>query len=564
MTEQAASGAPSFASVAMPTAAVARWRGAVLSLSVGLMAGAVIAAQLAIMRVFAVGSWAHFGSLVVSLAMLGFGLASTVLCVARGFAERHAAGIATAAAILFAPLLAGATLAAQQLPFNAVFIIADPQQKWRLLANFLLYLLPFLAGAGFLGAIFIRYRHGFARLYFADLTGAGLCGFLLLGAMYAVPPEDLIAVPLLLGLAGAGLWLVVHGSRRSAIALVGAAALTGALHYGLPEWLGLPKLAVSDYKAIAYARKFPDSTRIYRGVSPFGDVQVYGSSYLHFAPGLSDNAAFNLKEVPENSYLGLYIDGDGPSGVIRDLPATDTAYFTYLPMIYPYLIKDAADVFVAQFAGGISTAVALRSGARAVTVAENNPAILDAFRSDPALSAFTGHVLDNPKVTVIGHEGRLYLKASGRQYDIVDLSLANSAGLSSPGGFAVVERFAYTREAMIAYMRALKPGGVLAVTLWNKEEPPKSVLKLYATMANAARAIDERSVTNSFFAVASYLSTATFSVLYKAGWFYLGGDRQAARPHRGDVVRPDLLPRPGGRSPPGAGPARRVSGPDFR
>src|ERR1700722_16032356 len=225
MTEQAASGAPSFAPVASSTAAVARWRGAALSLSVGLMAGAVIAAQLAIMRVFAVGSWAHFGSLVVSLAMLGFGLASTVLCIARGFAERHAAGIATVAAVLFAPLLAGANLVAQQMPFNAVLIIADPQQKWRLLANFLLYLVPFLAGAGFLGAIFIRYRLGFARLYFADLTGAGLCGFLFLGAMYAVAPEDLIAVPLALGLGGAALWLTVQGSRRSAAAFAAAAAL---------------------------------------------------------------------------------------------------------------------------------------------------------------------------------------------------------------------------------------------------------------------------------------------------------------------------------------------------
>ena len=39
-------------------------------------------------------------------------------------------------------------------------------------------------------------------------------------------------------------------------------------------------------------------------------------------------------------------------------------------------------------------------------------------------------------------------------------------------------------------MRALAPGGVLSVTLWNKEEPPKSVLKLYATMAAAAREVD--------------------------------------------------------------------------
>ena len=41
-------------------------------------------------------------------------------------------------------------------------------------------------------------------------------------------------------------------------------------------------------------------------------------------------------------------------------------------------------------------------------------------------------------------------------------------------------------------MRALDDGGVLSVTLWNKEEPPKSVLKLYTTMAAAARDVDRR------------------------------------------------------------------------
>ena len=55
-----------------------------LYLSVGLVAGAVIALQIGIMRIFSVGSWAHFGSLVVSLAMLGFGLTSAVMCIAQG------------------------------------------------------------------------------------------------------------------------------------------------------------------------------------------------------------------------------------------------------------------------------------------------------------------------------------------------------------------------------------------------------------------------------------------------------------------------------------------------
>ena len=118
---------------------------------------------------------------------------------------------------------------------------------------------------------------------------------------------------------------------------------------------------------------------------------------------------------------------------------------------------------------------------------------------------------------VIDYDGRLYLANTKDRFDIVDLSLADSAGLSSPGGFAIVEKFSYSREAMASYMRALKPGGILSVTLWNKEEPPKSVLKLYATMAAAARDVDGGDIADRFFVVSTYLSTAT--VLYKRGGF---------------------------------------------
>src|SRR3954462_4417237 len=92
-----------------------------LYLAVGLVAGAVIALQICIMRIFSVGSWAHFGSLVVSLAMLGFGLTSAVMCVARGWFERHWRLAAGAALMLFGPLTVAANLLAQQVPFNAIF-----------------------------------------------------------------------------------------------------------------------------------------------------------------------------------------------------------------------------------------------------------------------------------------------------------------------------------------------------------------------------------------------------------------------------------------------------------
>jgi spermidine synthase len=486
-------------------------------LSVGLVAGSIIALQIGIMRVFSVGSWAHFGSLVVSLAMFGFGLTSAVMCVGKGWFERHWQGAVKGALLAFGPLMVVCNLAAQQVPFNAIFLISDPMQKWRLFANFVLYFLPFLAGALYLGVVFLKAQKTFNRVYFADLVGSGLCGLSVLLALYVFKPQDIVMAPLMLWLAGGMLWFVALRDNRGIFAILVVAAVSALVHYAVPEVLGIPKLAVSDYKGVSYARKFPDNMRTYERTSPFGYMEVYSSSYLHFAPGLSDNAAFNLKKMPANAYLGLYLDSEGPSGIIKDLSDEETAYFRFLPMFYPYVLKHDPDTFVVQFGGGISTAVALKSGSRHVTVAEGNPAILTAFREDKGLRDFTGDVLNNKKVSVIDYDGRLYLAGTKNRYDVIDLSLADSAGLSSPGGFSIVEKYSYTREAMESYMRALKPGGILSVTLWNKEEPPKSVLKLYATMAAAARAVGGNDISANFYVTSYYLSTAT--VLYKQGGF---------------------------------------------
>src|SRR5438876_10075014 len=91
-----------------------------LYFAVGLEAGAVIALQIDIMRVFSVGGWAHFGSLVVSLAMLGFGLTSAVMTVAKDWFSRRWRVAATVALGVFGPLAVAANLYVQRLGFNAI------------------------------------------------------------------------------------------------------------------------------------------------------------------------------------------------------------------------------------------------------------------------------------------------------------------------------------------------------------------------------------------------------------------------------------------------------------
>ena len=245
--------------------------------AVGLIAGAVIELQICIMRLFSIGSWAHFGSFVVSLAMMGFGLVSAIMCVGKGFFDRHWKGVATGALLAFPVLMIGCNLIAQQFPFNAIFIVSDGNQTLRLIANFVLYLIPFLAGALFLGIVFLKAHKDFGRVYFADLTGSGLCGLLFLFALYLYPPENLILAPLVLGFAGCACWFMALDQPRALVASAVITALAFAAHIYVPPSFGLKKLAVSDYKGVSYARKFPDSQRVFERATPFGYLEVYAS-----------------------------------------------------------------------------------------------------------------------------------------------------------------------------------------------------------------------------------------------------------------------------------------------
>ncbi len=302
----------------------------------------------------------------------------------------------------------------------------------------------------------------------------------------------------------------------------------------------MPAIAVSPYKGVAYARNFPDAKRIYRSVSPFGDLQIYPSSYMHFAPGLSDNAAFNLPDLPANAYVGMYIDGEGRRASCascrrrRARPTSATCRCTT-----PMSLKADPDDLRRPVRrrhldhGGAARRVARRSPWPRATRRCWPPSATRRLRD------VTGDILDDPRVHVIGYDGRLYLAHTDNRYDVIDLSLANSVGLSNPGGFAIVEKYAYTREAMLSYMRALADGGILSVTLWNKEEPPKSILKLYATIAAAARAFDPASAANALFVASSYLSTTT--VLYKRGGFTPEEIAKLRDYTQATVVRRDLF-----------------------
>ncbi|MGV8988454.1 MAG: hypothetical protein ACOH2H_19470 [Cypionkella sp.] len=106
-----------------------------------------------------------------------------------------------------APLAIRANLLTKTVPVSAIFLISDPMQKWRILASFLLYVLPFLSGSFLLGILFRQGKDQFKRLYFADLAGPGLAGLAVPGALSVLPPDKLLVVLLVLWGVALVLWV---------------------------------------------------------------------------------------------------------------------------------------------------------------------------------------------------------------------------------------------------------------------------------------------------------------------------------------------------------------------
>jgi len=283
-----------------------------LYLAVGLEAGAVIALQICIMRIFSVAAGHHFGSLVVSPPC--WLRPEPAPCV-----HRQASSIAIGAewqrrAILFGPLTVAASPCTTN-SFNAIFLVSDPMQKWRLAGNFMLLHAAVSRRRASISAPVPRGQQDFRPRVFADLSGArpvrlGIPGW----PMYLCPrkPHRRAAYPVV----HRRHHVVLGDRQRSGVAWLAAArVLSIAAHFVLPPLSIFRSSRCPTNKGVAYRRKFPDSARVYERTSPFGYLEVYSSSYLHSPPGLRQRSV-HAAEDADNAYLGMYIDGEGPSGII--------------------------------------------------------------------------------------------------------------------------------------------------------------------------------------------------------------------------------------------------------
>ncbi len=443
-----------------------------LHLALALLSVAVIAYQLVLMQILSITQWHHFAYMVISIALLGFGAAGTVLALAREWLLERTEQLLPP--LIFASAAAMAMvveLAQDQFGgFDSYLLFVDPGQALRLLLVNLLFAAPFFLAALVIGLVFVRHVAGIGTLYFANLIGSGAGGAVAVLLLGQLVPSRLPALVALIALA-AGLLTI----RRLGWLTAWAAALVAVVVVALALSRPVP-LRLSEYKDLQRALSLPEARLLAEAPSPYGLVQVVGSPALRQAPGVSLAYSGAVPVRP-----AVFSNGNGIGAIPQWPPAGNAVVEDFTTGALPYAVADPRSVLVLGAGTGTEIAKALRHEAGRVVAVEPHGALIEMLQRDFSPSA--GALLGHPAVTLSVQEPRTWLATTAGRYDLIVLPTIGAFG-GSAGLFALQEQHLLTREAIAQMLGRLSPDGLLCVTAW-LDYPPRRPLRLAATLAEA-------------------------------------------------------------------------------
>lgn len=277
-----------------------------------VISAAILAYEVVLMRVFSMAQWHHFASMILSVALLGFGLSGTLLALWPQWLRRWRG----AAAIGFAVTAPVGLWLAPRIPFSPLLLVWDLTQVGWLATVYAVLAVPFTCGALAIGIALADARaiHRVGSTYAANLTGSAA------GAVL-------------------GWWL---------------------------SWLPLP-VPMNEFKALPKTLALDGARVVRTSFHPLGRVDVVECAALRVAPGLSLNYRGTVPVQPV-----IFVDGEG--GSARAIDGNNLEYLDWLPSALAYAAVPAAErVLVIGAGGGGELIQAARAGATQITGVELHP-----------------------------------------------------------------------------------------------------------------------------------------------------------------------------------------------
>jgi hypothetical protein len=426
--------------------------------------------ETALTRYFAVASWSDYGYWIISIVMAGLALSGVTLALARAALVKRADILLAALPSLLVASAALGYCGCILNPFNPLQL-QNPVTYLPQLGNIGLYylaLLPFFFLAGlFISLSFVINAGKISAVYAADLTGAGIGSFLVLGLMFMVSPFDLVPA-LLPALALAGAFANRYRKRAAAGAALALVAAEALLLLG-------PQPSISQYKPVYPPLHTPGAAVLASIFAPQGEYMLLDDFTERVNTDISNDASMLGYSDPPRSF-GLYRDGIR----VASLPMPGRSSTGYAPGALdavPYTLRPGAHVLLAGASGGFRIAEVLRLGAAEVTALEPEPVLYSAVTQGLGKSpAFPG----DARVRILRASPVVAAREFG-PFDVVDLSAdfldAAPANVNS-----------FTVQAIATYLRHLRTGGIVSIPV-SIEDFPVYALRMLAT-ARAALAAD--------------------------------------------------------------------------
>ncbi len=425
-----------------------RFRG----LAVLLVSMSGIAFEVMLTRYFAIASFSEFGYGVISMAMVGYALSGVLLSIfSAPLVKMHRVFLFALPVLLMLVAIAGFHLTTIN-PFNPL-ALENPVLWKSQLANIGLYYLAlfpffFLVGS-FLGLNFMAFREQVMGLYGADLIGAGIGAILILLLMFVVHPFYLVcAIPPVLFLAALVNMPYSISKRRAAAVITALVALVACESWVIKE----NRAQFYEYKAVYTVLNVENNKIVRENRSPKGYSLVLDNFTERRDLPVTNNLGLLGIEGPPES-LGLYRDGNRVTSLPKPGIQPDLGYVKGALCTLPYVLRPTPRVLLVGSGGGFRIPEAAAANCSKVVVLESDEVVYNNLIAGPG-----------PVPEVLYEGPQSYLSRAPEPFDVIDIAVEHL-----DGGKANI--YAFTRECIQRYYRALTPNGLVSIPITIRQFP---------------------------------------------------------------------------------------------
>lgn len=425
-----------------------------------LISLATLLLELSLTRVLSVSLWYHFGFLVISTALLGFGASGVTLALWTGLRERHSLDLSLGVlALLFSLSVVLSFWLMQKIPFDPFAVAVEHSQLLFMPLYFLVTAIPFFWSGLAISLLLTRGSSEINRLYAYDLVGAGIgCALVTL----TIPRFGGSGAVLFSAFVGALAAICFSGWTRRMLTSAGAVV---ALLLFAASFRGdrLIPIHVSANKQPGGAARTP----IYSAWNTLSLVDVY-ESHPPKAPAVrrmvidAGTAATGMQDLRPDVQTVIE---QRPDDVVDDSQIV-------------YVGKQSPRILIIGSGGGAQVLTGLKEHASSITAVEINPTINDIVAR--RMNDFWGSLFHQPTVNLVTDEGRSFVRRSQEKYDaIISVHTISNAAVAS-GALSLAENYVLTREAFEDYLDHLTPDGFIYFT-----RPEFQIPRLFATAREA-------------------------------------------------------------------------------